>query len=183
MASGGVAVRCSPDAGFRQREPGPDYGNVPQPDTPMIADKLDRAALYRGLNPRIHTALEWLQATDLNALPVGRVDLDGDHLFALVQEYDTKPRDDGVWEAHRKYIDVQYVVRGRERMGYIPVEAITVTKPYDAEKDYLNGTGNGSFIYAPMGMVFVFWPGDAHMPGMQVDGPEPVRKIVIKVEA
>lgn len=147
----------------------------------MITDKLERAALYGGLAPRIRTALEWLQATDLNALPVGRVDLDGDNLFALVQEYDTKPRDDGVWEAHRKYIDVQYVVRGRERMGYIPVEVITVTKEYDAEKDYLNGTGNGSFIYAPMGMVFVFWPGDAHMPGMQVDGPEPVRKIVIKV--
>ena len=147
----------------------------------MIADKLERAALYSGLAPRIRTALEWLQATDLNALPVGRVDLDGDNLFALVQEYDTKPRDDGVWEAHRKYIDVQYVVRGRERMGYIPVEVITVTKEYDAEKDYLNGTGNGSFIYAPMGMVFVLWPGDAHMPGMQVDGPEPVRKIVMKV--
>ena len=147
----------------------------------MIADKLDRAAQYTGLAPRVRTALEWLQRTDLAALPVGRVDLEGDHLFALVQEYTTKPMDDGLWEAHRTYIDVQYVVSGRERMGYVPVEAVQVTRAYDAEKDYLNGTGHGSFIYGATGMVFVFWPGDAHMPGMQVDGPEPVRKIVLKV--
>ena len=147
----------------------------------MIADRLDRAAQYAGLPKRIRTALEWLRATDLAALPVGRIDLEGDKLFALVQEYDTKPMSEGLWEAHRSYIDVQYVVRGVERMGYTPVETITVTKPYDAEKDYLNGTGPGAFIEAPAGMVFVLWPGDAHMPGMRVDGPVPVRKIVLKV--
>ena len=147
----------------------------------MIADRLDRAAQYAGLPKRIRTALEWLRATDLAALPVGRIDLEGDKLFALVQEYDTKPMSEGLWEAHRSYIDVQYVVRGVERMGYTPVETITVTKPYDAEKDYLNGTGPGAFIEAPAGMVFVLWPGDAHMPGMRVDSPVPVRKIVLKV--
>ncbi len=147
----------------------------------MIADRLDRADQYGGLPARIRTAIDWLRATDLAALSVGRVDLEGDALFALVQEYDTKPMADGLWEAHRKYIDVQYVVRGRERMGYTPLETITITKPYDEEKDYLNGTGPGSFVDAPAGMVFVLWPGDAHMPGMQVDGPEPVRKIVLKV--
>ena len=147
----------------------------------MIADRLDRAAQYAGLPKRIRTALEWLRATDLAALPVGRIDLEGDKLFALVQEYDTKPMSEGLWEAHRSYIDVQYVVRGVERMGYTPVETITVTKPYDADKDYLNGTGPGAFIEAPAGMVFVLWPGDAHMPGMRVDGPVPVRKIVLKV--
>jgi YhcH/YjgK/YiaL family protein len=146
----------------------------------MIADRLDRAALYYNQSPRIKRALEWLQAADLNALPVGRVDLDGDNLFALVQEYDTKHMDDGIWEAHRQYLDVQYVVRGRERFGYVPVEALTVTKPYDAEKDYLNGKAHGSFLYGATGMFFIVWPGDAHMPGMQVDGPEPVRKIVVK---
>ena len=147
----------------------------------MIADRLDRAAQYAGLPKRIRTALEWLRATDLAALPVGRIDLEGEKLFALVQEYDTKPMSEGLWEAHRSYIDVQYVVRGVERMGYTPVETITVTKPYDADKDYLNGTGPGAFIEAPAGMVFVLWPGDAHMPGMRVDGPVPVRKIVLKV--
>ena len=51
----------------------------------------------------------------------------------------------------------------------------------DYEKDYLNGTGPGTFVDAPAGMVFVLWPGDAHMPGMQVQGASPVRKIVLKV--
>lgn len=147
----------------------------------MIADRLDRTEQYAGLPSRIRAGLDWLRATDLNALPVGRVDLEGDQLFALVQEYDTKPMADGLWEAHRQYIDVQYVVRGHERMGYTPLETITVTKPYDAEKDYLNGTGPGSFVDAPAGMVFVLWPGDAHMPGMQVNGAASVRKVVLKV--
>ena len=147
----------------------------------MIADRLDRAAQYAGLPPRIRTALDWLRATNLAWLPVGRLDLEGDQLFALVQEYDTKPMADGLWEAHRRYIDVQYVVSGHERMGYTPLETITVTKPYDAEKDYLNGTGPGTFVDAPAGMVFVLWPGDAHMPGLQVQGASPVRKIVMKV--
>ncbi len=53
----------------------------------------------------------------MRAVALGRHDLDGDDLFALVQEYTTRAADECVWEAHRRYIDVQFVVTGAERMG------------------------------------------------------------------
>ena len=80
----------------------------------MIVDRLENWSFYAGLPPRIVRALEFLRDTDLAALSLGRHELDGDRLFALVQEYTTKPIEQCKWEAHRRYCDVQFVARGAE---------------------------------------------------------------------
>lgn len=148
----------------------------------MIVDRLEHADLYGGLAPRIVAALQWLRTTDLEALPAGKVTIDGEHLFAVVQEYQTKPREEGFWEAHRRYIDVQYVVHGHELMGYAPLRSLHVTQPYDPEKEMLKAAGPGDFIGNPAGTVFILWPHDAHMPGIAEGAPVGVKKIVVKVE-
>ena len=147
----------------------------------MIIDTINNANLYRGINPRIRTALEYLAKTDFAALAPGRYDLDGDNVFALVQQYDTKPRENGVWEAHRHYIDVQFVAAGVEMMGYTPLGGLTVTQPYAADKDCVLLAGTGDFVTARAGTVVVFFPEDAHMPCLACAGPVPVRKVVVKV--
>lgn len=148
----------------------------------MIVDKLDNASLYFGLGERIETALRYLQENDCTKLAVGKIPLRGDQIFALVQDNTTKPREQGVWEAHRKYIDVQFVASGIEEMGYCNIKALTVKKPHDETNDYALFQGVGSFVTVPAGYFTIFFPEDAHVPGSAVnDKPAAVRKVVVKV--
>ena len=150
----------------------------------MITDRLSNAALYRTLHPRLTAALDWLRATDLLHLPLGKAPIDGDELFALVQEYVPKDPALGKFEAHREYWDVQYLARGEERMGWVNLEEATVSEPYDPERDVAFFSGKGSFVRVPAGSFAIFGPEDVHMPGVSPDGEEAretVRKIVVKV--
>lgn len=134
-----------------------------------------------GLRSRIQAALHYLQTADLANAPVGKVEIDGSRVFALIQAYNTKPRAKGFWEAHRQYIDVQYVVQGEELMGFANLAQLRAEE-YDAQRDFLPLHGEGSFIRLPAGMFTLFTPEDAHMPGMALDDqPQPVKKVVVKV--
>ncbi len=151
----------------------------------MILDTLDNRGFYRGLAPRIVAALDFLQATDLAALPLGKTVIDGERLFALVQEYSPKPASMGKFEAHRRYWDVQYVVRGVERMGYSHLSRMTVSEPHSDERDVAFFTGPGDWLYVQAGTFAIFGPSDVHMPGVAVDdapNQPTVRKVVVKVE-
>lgn len=148
----------------------------------MIIDTLENAARYFVLGERIEAALKYLQVNDCTALPVGKIPIQGDQIFALVQDNTTKPRSQGVWEAHRKYIDVQFVAAGVEEMGYANIQTLTVKKPYDEQAEYALFDGDGSFVTVPAGSFTIFFPQDAHIPGSAVsDQPAAVRKVVIKV--
>lgn len=148
----------------------------------MIADKLANAALYSGLGERITLALKYLQGNDCTKLPVGKIPIRGEQVFALVQDNTTKPREQGVWEAHRKYIDVQFVAAGVEEMGYANIGTLTVKKPYDEQTDFALFEGTGSFVTIPAGSFTIFFPEDGHIPGSALDGkPAAVRKVVVKV--
>jgi YhcH/YjgK/YiaL family protein len=126
--------------------------------------------------------LQYLQEHDGTRLPLGKTPIDGDQIFALVQDNTTKPKAEGVWEAHRKYIDVQFVAAGVEQMGWAKVDTLTVKKPYDADADYALFDGPGDFLTVPAGSFTIFFPQDGHIPGVAVnDQPSAVRKIVVKV--
>ena len=148
----------------------------------MVIDSLQNSHLYVGLGPRIATALRYLQDHDATQLPLGKTPIEGDLIFALVQDNTTKPRADGVWEAHRKYIDVQFVGAGVEQMGWASLAGLTVKKPYDEAADFALFEGTGQYLTVPAGHFTIFFPGDAHIPGLAVnDQPTTVRKVVIKV--
>ncbi len=148
----------------------------------MIVDKLTNASLYAPLGERIAVALKYLQENDCTKLPLGKIPLQGDQIFALVQDNTTKPRAEGVWEAHRRYIDVQFVAAGAEEMGWASINNLTVKKPYDEAADYALFEGNGSFIHVPAGSFTIFFPEDGHIPGSAIsDVPSAVRKVVVKV--
>lgn len=147
----------------------------------MIFDTLDNAARYALPGSPLSAAFEFLRSHDLNALPVGRMEIDGDRLYALVQEYLSKPVEQGKWEAHRNYIDVQYIVRGEERMGFANLASLHIGE-YVAEKDFLPLSGKPNFVDLSAGSFTVFFPEDGHMPGLYLDKPEPVRKVVLKIK-
>jgi YhcH/YjgK/YiaL family protein len=146
----------------------------------MITDNLSNANLYLSLSAAIRRAFEYLQHTDLPSLPVGIFELDGKILYINSQEYNSKLPDQGKWEAHRRYIDLQYIVSGTERIGYAPLRRLTAGE-YNPEKDFLSLTGSGDFVTLSAGDFMLLFPEDAHMPGMAVKDPVPVKKVVVKI--
>jgi len=149
--------------------------------TAMIIDHIRNAALYQDVGRRVGTALGYLAKTDFATMAPGRYDIDGNNVYALVQQYETKPRGKGPWEAHRQFIDVQYVADGLETMGYAPIGTLAVTREYSAKDDCILLAGTGDFVTARAGMFIIFFPEDAHMPCLAAEAPVPVHKVVIKV--
>jgi len=149
----------------------------------MILDRLENADLYRPLSKGIDQALTYLAETDLLNQPLGRYDLDGDEVYAMVQQYETKTDLPVIWESHRKYIDVQYVAKGRERLGYMPLSSQPqVTKPYDESIDAALYESTGDLVQFAAGSFSILWPGDVHAPGRAwADSSEEVLKVVVKV--
>jgi YhcH/YjgK/YiaL family protein len=143
----------------------------------MIIDRIENAGLYRNLGEGIALALASLQTPR----EPGRYELDGDKVFALVQQYQTKPLAEGKWEVHRKHIDVQYVAAGVEKIGWAPLSWLKVTEPYNETKDVAFYSGDGDFVTVPAGSFVILFPEDAHMPCIAVDKPSPVTKVVVKV--
>ncbi len=150
----------------------------------MILDRLEHANAYRNLGPEIALALDYLQRTDVSKLANGRYEVDGDRVYVVVQRYRPKPLDEAKWEAHRKYLDIQYVVEGSERMGYAALtDDMPVEKDYDPQNDYVLYHAQGDFLAVPAGSFAIFAPHDVHAPSVAMGGPEPaadVCKVVVK---
>ena len=147
----------------------------------MIIDKIENLHLYKNLGERISKSFDYIKTTDLKNLPVGKYLIDGENIFALVSEYKTKSESEGKLEAHRKYIDVQYVIGGEELMGYAPLGNQNILESYKKENDIVFFTGDKSFIKVSEGMFAMFFPTDVHMPGICVGKKSAVKKLVIKV--
>ena len=147
----------------------------------MIYDALQNAGSYHSLSPRIGVALRFLVLPESRTLGLGKHSIDGEEIFALVQEYNTQPASERFWECHRRYIDIQFVVSGIERIGIAPVEQLKVVEAYDPARDFIKLEGDGQFIDVSAGSFAIFMPQDAHMPCVAAGAPERVRKIVMKV--
>ena len=146
----------------------------------MILDTLDNYHLYQSINERIVKGFEFLHNTDLEAIPSGKHDIDGDSIFALVQEYQTKPLAECKLESHKKYIDIQYVIRGEEFMGVTIKNNQTIVE-VNEEKDYTFYEGSTSLVRVSRGMFTIFFPNDLHQPCVQTEFVSEVKKVVIKV--
>lgn len=146
-------------------------------------DKVQFAKQYHLNRAAWDKAFAYLKNTDLKTLINGRHVIDGDNVFAIVTEAPTKDYDKTVFESHRKYIDLQYVISGEENMAKAPVTSVTVTKPYDEATDLVNYTGEGKIYTATNSTFLLFFPTDAHRPNITPGGNNVVKKIVIKIMA
>jgi YhcH/YjgK/YiaL family protein len=147
----------------------------------MILDRLTNAEFYRNISPRLWQGLEYLRSAPLSELSLGRVEIDGDRLYANVQEYTTKLAAECQYEAHRKYCDIQVVASGSERIGWAHLAQMQELVTYNAEKDVAFFEGQGDLFTLSPGIFAIFFPHDVHMPCMQAAAPSVVRKIVVKV--
>ncbi len=147
----------------------------------MIFDSLDNLRLYAGLHAGFADILAFISKHDLTRLAVGIHSVNDSGAFASVNEYVTKPIEDCFIECHRKFIDVQTIAWGEEKMG-VSHKQFCVDQPYDEEKDLQKLSGNVDFITLVPGLFAVFFPHDAHEPGVR-NGTVAVavKKIVFKI--
>jgi biofilm protein TabA len=149
----------------------------------MIADTFEQRRRYLGMSPRFAAAFEFLEKLPAGK-PDGRYDIDGNNCFALVQTYTTRPLAQAMFEAHRLYIDIQFLQAGRETLLWTPLAALTqVTRPYAADQDivFFANPPHWTPVNLHPGQFAIFFPEDGHAPGLECGGPAEVRKIVIKV--
>lgn len=117
---------------------------------------------------------------------LGRYDFEGEDLFAFVSEYETKPRSEAVLEAHKKYVDVQFLLAGEERLEWSRPDGLTLKTPYCAENDimfYEHPEQPEGHVTLKPGIFAMLLPEeDIHSPqGMSGATPQLVKKVVVKI--
>lgn len=133
----------------------------------------------------IKIALDYLKSNDLSQMENGKYEILGDKIFVSIQDYHTKLLDEGALEAHKKYVDIQYIIEGAEQIGVCDVEECSLATEYDENKDIMflnaNDSDDVKFISLTKGEHFILTPVAAHMPCIAFDNPSYVKKAVVKV--
>ena len=113
---------------------------------------------------------------------VGKYDLENG-VYVSVQKYTTKARSEAKYEAHKKFIDIQMILSGKELIAVSPIEKMTISDEYNEEKDFMLFHHNDECTdyVLEAGDFLILYPQDVHMPGVCVNEKSPVRKIVVKV--
>ncbi len=147
----------------------------------MIKDKIENYKLYEGINSKIAKAFNYINTTNLMEIPLGKYEIDGDVVFAIVNEYETVPIAKGFYEGHQKYIDLQYVISGYE---YVGIATLNNQKPTEIheEEDYDVYDLKSDLIKFEAGSFMLFFPDDLHMPEVHINHPSTIKKVVVKIK-
>ena len=149
----------------------------------MIYDKIDNLNTYTGISEDIRKGLEWLRNIKPD-VEKGVYEI-SPRVKAIVSEYTTKVINENGYEAHREYIDIQYLVSGEEELYFLPLEYLKEIKPYNKEIDasfYVETGIKPQELMIGNGYFAILFPQDGHMPQLCVEKPTSVKKVVIKVK-
>ena len=150
----------------------------------MIYDVVKNASKYKGLSRELDTALDFIINTDIKELECGRIELDGEEVFANVMTYETKLPEEGFFESHKKYIDIHMLITGEERVCVTDIAKVKDLSEYNEETDFQKHEAK---IYSDSLITedyfIICFPQDAHMPGMAIKDKQEVKKIVLKIKA
>lgn len=152
----------------------------------MILDNLSHAELYYGVHKNMAAAFSFIKKAMAEDLPVGKYELNGKELYAMVQAYDSKPAEGTLFEGHKNYIDLQFVWQGREVIEVIDVAHTEAKTEYNPDKDktMLAATAPATACVLADGDFALVFPHDIHNPGLAFEGKvAPVKKIVVKIKA
>lgn len=145
----------------------------------MIVCPFKEIGRYAAIIPGLEEAIAAVK--ELTDLTPRTIPLSGSNKI-LVQSGTTKAAASCDSEAHRQFLDIQYVLEGEEVMGWAPVETLTPTGEFNETKDKGMYAGSVDFIRITAGNCYVVYPEDAHMPGVHLDTPTEYRKLVIKLK-
>ena len=148
----------------------------------MIIDRLENSHKYTQSHKGFAESFAFLQKAVAENLPVGRYEINGDNVFAFIQEYTSKT--ESSFETHKNYIDIQFVFSGVEVIEVADIANMKEAVPYNPEKDvtFYEDYENATVAVIEAGSYGIFFPWDAHKPGLALNGsPDAVKKIVVKI--
>ncbi len=152
----------------------------------MIKDTLKNSKIYHNLSDKIAQGLHFLENNDMKKMKNGKYEISGEDLFVTVQEYTSKQIEDCRFESHKKYIDIQYIIEGKEQILVANRDNFINDSEYNDEKDieFLIAKNN-NVLKESMKMqekdFLILYPQDVHMPMVKLETPTLVKKAVIKV--
>lgn len=149
----------------------------------MVYDKIESIETYKGLSADIFEGLKFLKQVIPN-MKSGAYDINP-RVKAIVSEYMTKEVNECGYEAHRDYIDIQYLISGEEVINSLPLEYLKETKPYNKEIDatfYEEVEVKPQELLLGNGYFAILFPQDGHMPQLCVNNPMKVKKVVLEVK-
>jgi len=148
----------------------------------MILDKIENLHLYKSVNRSINTIIEFISTNNILEMKPGRYELDDKGNYFLINEYTTSNNYGDILEAHKKYLDLQFIVRGQEVINYESKNSQLVDKEYDEVADYLFYKKMATTqLHFNTGQFTIFFPDDLHMPAQILNNSSEVKKIVFKV--
>ena len=144
----------------------------------MILCPFKELGRYADILPGLEEALETIRTIDKTvpaAYPIscGKV---------IVQQGTTKPWQGALLEAHRQYLDIQYILDGQDVVGWAPVDTLTPDGDFNVEKDAGMYAGKNVPITVTAGHCYVVFPEDAHAPGKHLAEPNAYTKIIVKLK-
>lgn len=151
----------------------------------MVFDNLKNCELYYPLHPKFKEAFEFIEKAMAENLAAGKYEIDGKELWASVQEYTSKLESEAKAEAHKNYIDIQFIVSGSEVIEGFDIEKATPKSEYNDVKDVMFYEDYDNVVKGILSKneYGIFFPTDVHKPGMCLDGnQDTVKKIVVKVK-
>ncbi len=134
---------------------------------------------YAPIIPGLEEAMQVV--AELTDLTPRTIPLSGGNKI-LVQAGATKAADTQLIEAHRNYLDIQYILKGKEIVGWAPIETLTDAGEYNPTKDKMMYSGHVDFMEINEGYCYVVYPEDGHMPGAHLDTPFEYQKLVVKLK-
>ena len=147
----------------------------------MIYDTLANLPLYKGIHPNLDTAIEFLTSRDLSALPNGRNEVDGDNLFVNVMNAAYHAAEEGQFEAHHTYADIQISLTGDEFIGWLPMERFSDWDAAEETRLFDEKPQADALLPMKKGYFVLMFPQDAHAPGIgQGTGRKAVAKVLVK---
>ena len=148
----------------------------------MVFDNIKNKDLYLAMHPSFKAAFNYIEKVVRDGEEVGKYEIDGRTVHAMVQEYEGK-EDHPKYEGHRRYIDIQFILSGKEIMDYANIAECDVMTEYNADKDveFFTCDGIKTRIEAQSGDFAIFYPEDIHKPGIKYEDGTMIKKIVVKV--
>ena len=145
----------------------------------MIICPFNELKRYKDVIPGVEEAME--EIAKLTSYEPATYPLSNGNRF-MVQQGTTKPWEGAMLEAHRQYLDVQYVLEGQDTVGWAPVDTLTIDGTFNTEKDYGLYTGENTPVVVKAGYCYVVFPEDAHAPNTHLETPSDYKKIVVKLK-
>ena len=150
----------------------------------MILDRIENYKKYCLMHKGFEKAFEYLKNGITADTKDAKYEIQGKDIYAIVQSYETAAPEDKKFEAHRAYIDIQYVISGFETIQWHPVNLLSLTDEYNPEKDaaFYKLNKNASILKMSAGFFAIFFPEDGHIPGCLLEKSSAVKKVVVKVK-